>query len=150
MPGQFLMFYDRDLVDKDGKVFNADGVDVTKKVPYNIAIQAIPFFVIVVVLNSYTREYARLFTLAFGKEYESFLYSLRDILIILEPYLVIHLYFFIKNLPISAMFRYMQGRNSNTTIYQSRAIHNGTHSNSRNDHYYNPNHSSYGGNIFHK
>lgn len=143
---QFAMFYDRDLVDKNGKIYNKDGIDVTNKVPNYIYLQFVIFVFLIWPLNSLVLKF-NLHLQNILPAHSELISSLKDVVVIYMPYLVIHIYFFIKNLPVVTLLRFMRG-SASAAVTKARDFRIETRS-YENDRYYNSSHSSYGSNIFH-
>ena len=143
---QFGMFFDRDLVDKDDRVFNADGLDVTTKLPYNLGFQFTAFIILIIMFNNYRSSLFYDLKQKYD-DYRFILQPINEILVFLGPYLFIHIYFFYKDLPITTILRYTQAGSIKKATHGDSYKANDRSSSQ--DYYYNSSNSSYGGNIFH-
>ena len=137
----------RELVDKDNKVFNGDGVDVTKRLPTFFAGAMVLIFIVSAFLHNYLQDYIS--QLAKNhKKYDAYFIMLRDFSIFFGPYVVLHAYFFFKDLPVLTMFRY--AISSDGPSYKMDGQHKTQNNSSTSSWHTNPGLSNNPGNIYYR
>lgn len=148
---QFAISYplvNKKSINRDGKeqivILNASGEDVTKRLPACMLLH-LPCFVII---SGFLIHYAHLFMIKLesriGENY-NIISKIDDLLTIYMAYFVIHIYYFIKDLPVSTITRYYRS-GSGAVRTSSGAI---SYRSSNEYYWYSPTSSSYGSNIFH-
>ncbi len=96
----FLITKGRKVTFRGKRILNADGKSILRILPKNLFIPALIIFA----SSALTPSMLRSFWNEFLPKNTDFMMILRDSTVFAMPYIIFHLYFFIKNIPIPIVF----------------------------------------------